>query len=361
MDISVARRFSQYLGVMLFIGLAGCNILGDDDATVAEGAPCNIEGQQLGDLICRDGAWQRESLDASMDLNNAMVDMFNASDLPPSDMEDVVADMAPVDMSPDQEMSPPANQSQGCRQPQSLNGGVFAFEHFGTMRQYAVRLPTGYRPDVSWPLVIAFHNNSFSLSQWDAEDDERALKPLLMDNAILILPEAIGKLWRDYMIPESAWPSRLEVELQYMGEVIKQVHENWCVQTNKQAVVGVGAGGSFAATLACRREDIHAMAIGHAVTYFDPTRCVKRAMPVWMTNMTDEDVPTRRALLDVFRGHANCADTTTPLPMGMCRAFQSCDAPVHYCLHGESTKWPSFGSVAAVDFFELVGVLPDAR
>lgn len=244
-------------------------------------------------------------------------------------------------------------RSAGCVDGAGLAEGEHTFELEGRARRYVLRLPVGYTADRPWPLVLALHGNDGTTAYWDGTSGDRDIRSVLRDDAILIVAEAIGGDWRDYAVPADTWPARLESELLYFDEVLSQARADLCVREDAIFAMGFSGGGSFAGVLACRRDDIRAIAVGGAVIYFDEAECVGE-VAAWITIGTLELNAGREQYRDFFRDRAGCALTSASTDPSPCVAYEGCDpgTPVHYCQHPGDHVWPDFGSEAMWSFFQ---------
>ena len=175
---------------------------------------------------------------------------------------------------------------------------------------------------------------------------------MLADEAILIVTEAIDGNWRDYDMPESSWPARIETELAYFDRILTDAGDALCLDRSAIFSMGFSGGGSFSGVLACRRTDIRAIAVGGAVIYFDPADCVGTPA-AWITIGDMETNAGRTDYRDFWRDRAGCEATSMAISPEGCVAYDGCDpgTPVTFCAHPAGHVWPDFGSAAMWDFF----------
>ncbi len=245
-----------------------------------------------------------------------------------------------------------ANTSAGCLSGQGLAEGEHTFQLDGLDRRYIVRLSSGYSQEKAWPLVLALHPNGSNIGYWDVTSGPRNIRAAVGDDAVLVIPEAIGGNWRDYGEPADTWPARLERELVYFDEVLSQVKGELCIDQDGIFSMGFSGGGSFSGVLGCRRDDIRAIAVGGSVIYFDEADCVGTPA-AWITIGQLELNAGREAFRDFFRDRAGCTATTMATDPPPCVAYDDCatPTPVHYCEHPGDHVWPDFGTAASWAFF----------
>ncbi|MCA9624222.1 MAG: hypothetical protein KC731_34595 [Myxococcales bacterium] len=243
--------------------------------------------------------------------------------------------------------------SDGCVTGSGLAEGEHSFMLEGLSRRYMLRLPVGYDNSKPWPLVLALHGNGGSVNTWDVTSGNNDIRGVLENDAILIIAEAIDGQWRDYSMPSSTWPERIEMELRYFEEVLTQARQDLCIYEDAIFSMGFSGGGSFSGVLGCRRTDIRAIAVGGSVIYFDEADCV-HTPAAWITIGEQELEPGRVEFRDFFRDRAMCSTTSMPTDPMPCEAYEGCGAetPVHYCQHPDGHIWPAFGSAAMWEFFK---------
>lgn len=238
--------------------------------------------------------------------------------------------------------------SAGCVEGPELSEGEHELQVAGMTRKYVLRLPEDHAGGKPWPLVLALHPNDNNTDYWDDTTGDRALRPLLAKEAVLVLPQA-----RPTAQPGLGdWRGDLPADLAYFEALLSQIKTNSCIDEARIFAMGFSGGGSFSGVLGCERTDIRAIAAGGAVIYFDESACVGTPA-AWITIGDDEDEPARLDYRDFFRGDADCGETSTPVPPAPCVAYTcpSPERPVHFCAHPGGHVWPSFGTEAAWSFF----------
>lgn len=256
--------------------------------------------------------------------------------------------------SPDAGMLPDAGPvgTPGCFADAGLTSGEKNFTFMGRQRKYVLYLPNGYSSNRAWPVVFALHGNGGSISYWNSTTGDRNIRGQVKDDAILVIAEAIGGHWRDYSQPSSTWPARMDEELAYFDEILKQLGDGLCVDEEEIFSMGFSGGGSFSGVLGCRREYIRAIASGGSVLYFNKADCLN--VPATWSTMGDMEIDTRgTAFRDYFRDAGSCQTTSKATAPAPCIAYDGCqpDTPNHYCQHPGDHIWPSFGTAAAWQFF----------
>lgn len=254
--------------------------------------------------------------------------------------------------SSDTGVEPPPG-SPGCYVDEALAEGEHQFMLDGYDRRYILRLPQNYSTDHPWPLIFALHGNGGNPGYWDGMGGDRDIRTAFADEAIIIIPEAIGNAWRDYDAPPETWPAGIELELNFFDTVYEAARNELCVDVDNVFSMGFSGGGSFSGVLGCRRDYIRAMAVGGSVIYFEPDECTSTPA-AWITIGDEEFTAGRAEFRDFFRDLGGCAETSTAADPEGCVAYDGCDpdTPVIFCSHPAGHVWPSIGTDATKAFFQ---------
>lgn len=295
-----------------------------------------------------------DSSDQTVDVVfDTPLDVFSderALDAQSDEVEDQAQDN--TDDSPDIPDMTPQNFSAGCGGTPGLPEGEQTFTLDGLERRYVVRLPRNYDQTRAWPLVLALHGNGGTPSYWDGTSGDRDLRSVVQDDAILIIPAAIDKQWKDYSLSASESSVRLEQELVYFDRIIERAKSDLCINTDAIFSMGFSGGGSYSGVLSCRRDDIRAIAVGGSVVYFNEDNCVGKSA-AWVAISEDDFGAARERYLNFFRDRVSCAPTSQATPPAQCVSYDTCEDgyPVHYCTHPGGHRWPDFGAQGMWDFF----------
>ncbi|MCH9683520.1 MAG: hypothetical protein K0V04_18930 [Deltaproteobacteria bacterium] len=270
----------------------------------------------------------------------------------PNDSSDTGPDTG-VDSSGTETGDEPPTGSPGCKAAVSLAEGEHQFMLDDNDRRYIVRLPENYSNDQPWPLIFALHGNGGNPDYWDGIGGDRDIRTEFGQEAVIIIPEAIGNAWRDYDAPSDTWPAGIELELNYFDTIYQTAQDELCIDVDNVFSMGFSGGGSFSGVLGCRREYIRAIAVGGSVIYFQPEECVS-APAAWITIGEDEFTEGRAAFRDFFAMLGGCEESSTPYEPEGCVAYDDCDpaTPAVYCSHPAGHVWPSIGTEATHAFFE---------
>ena len=113
------------------------------------------------------------------------------------------------------------------------------------LRHYRLHLPADYQPEQALPVVLAFHGRKGDSSDIEAFSGIDALE------TIAVYP--LGMLGED---DETAWQSAPYAaavdDVQFVRDLLDQVQNTLCVDTDRIYATGKSNGGGFTALLACQ-------------------------------------------------------------------------------------------------------------
>lgn len=243
----------------------------------------------------------------------------------------------------------------------------------GTMqRRYILRVPTTYENTKPYKLVVAYHalnsNDHTVYSQ-----DYYELSPLSNNTTIFVAPngQKNGAPCTGTGTGESGcgWPNTGDQDMMLADAVVKQVEDNFCIDTNRIFATGWSYGASMSEQTACERPlggtapwGVRAVAT-YAVAYLSNAPNCKVTKPVayFGHHGTCDSVLS-------YDGTAKCSNTTQEMGgvgiaktfatingctwvipkkvtsgAHVCTKFEGCSAgyPVEFCSHsGDHTGFP---------------------
>lgn len=117
----------------------------------------------------------------------------------------------------------------------------------GASRSYGVRLPRGYDPKVSYPIVFVFHGDGetgpslYSYFKFQSASGE---------SAVLVYPSGQGRTWDLYTSAEK------NKDVAFFEAMLGQIGSRVSFDKTKVFLVGWSNGAFFANQLACRRSSL---------------------------------------------------------------------------------------------------------
>lgn len=279
--------------------------------------------------------------------------------------------------------SSPAGQSAGCGKTSAItssqynNGNPISITVGSMQRRYILHVPTGYDNTKPYKLVVAYHaldSNDHSVYT----QNYYGMLTLSNNTTIFVAPngQKNGAPCSGTGTGESGcgWPNTSDQDMQLADAVVKQVEDNFCVDTNRIFATGWSYGASMSEQTACERPlggtqsagwGVRAIAI-YAVAYLSNSTNCKASKPVayYATHGTCDSVLTYDGTsrcstqtgvaggVGVAKDWASVDGCTWTLPQKVtsgahvCTKLSGCTAgyPLEFCsFNGDHTAYPDNG------------------
>ncbi len=171
------------------------------------------------------------------------------------------------------------------------NGMPISITAANMQRRYILNVPTNYDKTKPYKLVVAYHAlNSNDHSVY--HENYYGLLPLSNNTTIFVAPngQKNGAPCSGTGVGDSGcgWPNTSDQDMQFADAVVKQVEDNFCVDTNRIFATGWSYGASMSEQTACERPlggtqaagwGVRAIAI-YAVAYLSNSTNCKATKPV---------------------------------------------------------------------------------
>lgn len=207
----------------------------------------------------------------------------------------------------------------------------------GRTRSYDVVLPSGWQPDVSYPIVIGLGGWQHTAGQTRRYQQ---LEREVGGNAIVVYAQGKANAWggAPYAV------TSLDEDIAYLRAVIADVRARDHADASRVAAIGLSNGGGMATALACHAPDMVDAVASVAGAYYSPTvtGCTPGSVATLLIHATNDDVVaygggTRHraryesvpTVFDTFSRKNACADffLETPGPGTVTFDRGSCAAP----------------------------------
>src|SRR6478735_1139024 len=132
------------------------------------------------------------------------------------------------------------------------NGQHIPITAANMQREYILSVPTNYDNTKPYKLIIAYH-------ELNGDDNEMYrnkyyhLQPLSNDTAIFVAPNGQKDGANCTSASNCGWPNPSGSDLALADAVVKQVEENFCIDTNRIFATGFSYGASMSYKTACER------------------------------------------------------------------------------------------------------------
>jgi poly(3-hydroxybutyrate) depolymerase len=232
------------------------------------------------------------------------------------------------------------------------SSGDLTIDVSGTARQYTLKLPEGYAPDMAYKLIFGWHWRGGQASDVVKGNlgggPYYGLEKLANGSAIFVAPNGI----------DNGWANTGGRDLAFLRAMLDLLTSKLCIDQSRIFSTGFSYGGMMSDAIGCDMADVfRAIAPMSGALYSGCTKSNKQPIAVWMSHgNSDNVVPLAdgKAALDVFLGKNGCGSQTSPVMPSPCVAYDGCSAghPVTYCEFDGMHAPPSFASAAIWAFFQ---------
>ncbi|KAF7308836.1 Carbohydrate esterase family 1 protein [Mycena kentingensis (nom. inval.)] len=112
-------------------------------------------------------------------------------------------------------------------------------------RDYSIHLPSSYDANHPYPVVLGFHGSSsvgFFL-----EVDSKLSESRFSGDKIMVYPNGLDGAWAGPSYSNTS----LAEDITFVGDLITEVQNNYCVDVTRMYATGLSNGGGFVGSLAC--------------------------------------------------------------------------------------------------------------
>jgi len=227
-------------------------------------------------------------------------------------------------------------------------------------RRYILSVPTNYVNTKPYKLIIAWHQRDGNDIQM-YNNKYYHLQPLSMDTTIFVAPngQLNGKPCAGMGNGEGScgWPNPQDSDMALGDAVVKQVEENFCIDTNRIFATGWSYGGSMSYANACERPLGAANGYIRAIAVYSGSQLsgnCKPSMPVayYASHGTHDSVLNYSNGLTLAQNFAMANGCTWATPTAVmsgnhvCTDLMGCKSgyPEEFCsFNGDHTPDPSDG------------------
>lgn len=241
-----------------------------------------------------------------------------------------------------------------CGEPPPFTGAMpQSIEAAGMQRSYLLAIPEGYDPNLSYPVVFAWHGRggTAELARLYFQVEEASAGA-----AIFVYPQGLPLPDMDNQTGWDLAPDAEDVAL--FDAILADLEARLCVDAGRVFSTGHSFGGYMSNALGCYRGDaLRAIA---PVAGGGPFGACEGQVAAWVAHGTgDTVVPFAQGegSRDHWTGANHCEDSSAAVDPAPCVAYAGCDAgaAVHWCEHSEAALgghgWPAWAGPAIWAFF----------
>jgi hypothetical protein len=208
--------------------------------------------------------------------------------------------------------------------------GHFTIDASGTMREYIIKIPTGYDRNHPYRLIVAFHGRMYDAASVDAggapspSGPYYGIEPLSGGSAIFVAAQALSTSWTNAN------------DIPYVNAMIARFKTDLCIDQRRIFATGFSMGAIQTIALGCAEADVFRAIAPMSGSLNGGTCSGTQQLAYWGSHGTNDptiNISMGRAVRDAFRTRNHCTTTTVAGSPSGCVNYQGCDAgyPVVWC------------------------------
>ena len=208
--------------------------------------------------------------------------------------------------------------------------GHFTIDASGTMREYIIKIPTGYDRNHPYRLIVAFHGRMYDAASVDAggapspSGPYYGIEPLSGGSAIFVAAQALSTSWTNAN------------DIPYVNAMITRFKTELCIDQHRIFATGFSMGAIQTIALGCAEADVFRAIAPMSGSLNGGTCSGTQQLAYWGSHGTNDptiNISMGRAVRDAFRTRNHCTTTTVAGSPSGCVNYQGCDAgyPVVWC------------------------------
>src|SRR6266496_80236 len=224
-----------------------------------------------------------------------------------------------------------AMPSAGCgTATASPMSGHFTIDAAGTMREYIIKIPTGYDRNHPYRLIVAFHGRMYDAASVDAggapspSGPYYGIEPLSGGSAIFVAAQALSTSWTNAN------------DIPYVNAMIARFKTELCIDQRRIFATGFSMGAIQTIALGCGEADVFRAIAAMSGSLNGGTCSGTQQIAYWGSHGTNDptiNISNGRMVRDAFRMRNHCTTTTIAGSPSGCVNYQGCDAgyPAVWC------------------------------
>ena len=244
--------------------------------------------------------------------------------------------------------------SPGCgTKPAAVEDGLQHIDVGGTMRDYIIRVPSGYAASTPSRVIYAFHGMSGSADQVDKGDPPNAgldptgpyygIKEHADPDVIFVAGQALS----------GGWTNSNGRDMDYVKALVSHLEGALCIDQSRRLVTGFSYGAIMTITVACNLSDMFRAVAPMSGSLQNGCPAGGQSIAYWSSHgSSDTTISPAKGIeaRDEFVTRNGCDKAIEPVAFGSdgCVAFQGCKQgyPVNWCPFDGIHQPPPFSGPA---------------
>jgi polyhydroxybutyrate depolymerase len=240
--------------------------------------------------------------------------------------------------------------SAGCRTGATPMSGRFMIDVSGTMREYIVKLPSGYDSTRPYRLIFAFHGGMYDAQSVHdggppGSGPYYGIEAEAGGSTIFVAPQALT----------GSWTNQDGRDIAYVNAMVARFRAELCVDESRIFATGFSFGGQMTLAIGCTGDGVF-RAIAPMSASIRGTCDGDRPIAYWSSHGTNDTTITPGSGMtarDEFIEKNGCTTTSVPGDREGCVNYEGCDggAPVTWCTFTGVHEPAPYAGEAIWDFF----------
>lgn len=205
--------------------------------------------------------------------------------------------------------------SAGCGNPAGLASGRASIDVAGTTREYILRVPQSYDPNLPYRLIFGWHPWGGSAQQIESRG-YFGLEDVSENQAILVAPEG-----QDFRGNGLGWGNDGGEDLAFLHSMLDRFSSQLCIDENRIFSTGFSFGAMFSFTLACSQDGrMRAIApqAGNATTSGPCEDGARSVATLAFIGTEDSLLEGHRRAVNILVERNGCSPSPAPLQASWC-------------------------------------------
>jgi poly(3-hydroxybutyrate) depolymerase len=247
-----------------------------------------------------------------------------------------VCDIGAVELGTEIAASSTEALSSGCGAAAKFTDGKFTLDSDGTTREFLLRVPANYDPNMPHDLIVGLHWRGGQASDvYDGEGAFYGLQKLYGDSAIYVAPNGLDAGWANYD----------DRDIHFIRSLVDQLKGGLCVDNSRIFATGFSFGGMMSNAIGCQMGDLFRAVAPMSGSLWSGCADSENKVATIMMHAKDDSVVGYQfgeEARDKFLSKNGCSNESVSIGSHGCVEYLGCDSdyPVVWCGSEDGGHWP---------------------
>ncbi len=226
--------------------------------------------------------------------------------------------------------------SSGCGAAAKFTDGKLTLDSDGTTREFLLRLPANYDPNMAHRLIVGLHWRGGQASDvYDGEGAFYGLQKLYGDSAIYVSPNGL----------DAGWANNNDRDIHFIRSMVGQLKDGLCIDNSRVFATGFSFGGMMSNAIGCQMGDLFRAVAPMSGSLWSGCADSENKVATLMMHSKDDSVVGYQfgeEARDKFLSKNGCSNESVSIGSHGCVEYQGCnsDYPVVWCGSEDGGHWP---------------------